>query len=75
MKIWSDYDKVTSVIKSCETTEQLKSAAKFLGLWYEKYLDYQIYRNAFSSIEDKFLALGGLDSNELFLIENKDEKF
>jgi hypothetical protein len=75
MKIWVDYIKVLSVIDSCNTTEQLKSAAKFLALWYDKYLDYPIYRNTFSGIEEKFFDLGGVDSNELFLTKNKDENF
>lgn len=71
MKIWRDYRKVLDVIDSCVTIEQLKAASKFLNLWYEKYLDHQVYKNTFSIVEDKFFNLGGVDPNDLYQVSYK----
>ena len=75
MNIWDDYEKVLSVINSCQTTEQLKSAAKFLGLWYDKHLDYRIYQNTYVSyLETKFFELGGVDTSVLIYKKDKDNE-
>ena len=65
MKIWSDYYKVIKVIDSCVTIEQLKSASKMLGFWFDIHKDSIVYRNTLiNHIEKKFSELGGtnLDS-------------
>lgn len=66
MKQWFDYYKVLDVIDSCETIEQLKSATKMLGLWYQMHKDFYIYDSTFKSkIRDKFYGLGGVNIDDL----------
>jgi hypothetical protein len=68
-----DYYKALSVIESCKTIEQLITAAKYLALWYEKYLDYHIYLTTYKRfVEEKFKELGGLDVSILPFKANKN---
>jgi hypothetical protein len=66
MEIWKDYYKVLNVIDSCETIEQLKGAARMLGFWLDKHMDYQVYNKTFKSrLKVKYKELSGCDFNEL----------
>lgn len=66
MKQWFDYYKVLDVIDSCETIEQLNTATKMLGLWYQMHQDPYIYRNTYKNvIYTKFYTLGGVNVNDL----------
>lgn len=66
MKIWDDYRRVLDVIDSCQNTEQLKTALKMLGFWYDKYLDYQVYQHTCRThVKLKYSNLGGVNINEM----------
>lgn len=57
-----DYYKVLDVIDSCKTIVQLEAAARMLGFWYDKYLDYTMYSNTFNNqVKFKFSELNGHD--------------